>query len=60
MDREAQIAIVRSMSEMADKILAEHIARLRTTDAAFRAALQMSLKYEDRLLELEGDKNGGS
>lgn len=60
MDKQENIEIVRSMSQMADKILEEHIVRLRAIDPAFRAALDMSIKYEDRLAELEGDISGSS
>lgn len=57
-NKERNIALVRALSDTADKILADHIVRLRAIDPAFRAALDMSLRYEDRLAQLLGENDG--
>lgn len=61
MSKDAQIAVVKSLSDMADKILAENIVRVRAADPAFRAALDLSLRYEERLEQLlKGDGDGST
>lgn len=61
MSKEAQIAVVKSLLDTADKILADNIVRVRAIDPAFRAALDLSLKYEERLQQLiKGDGDGSA
>lgn len=61
MSKEAQIAVVKSLLDTADKILADNIVRVRANDPAFRAALDLSLRYEERLQQLiKGDGDGSA